>query len=91
MAAALPWLPDILQRAHQAEAQARCYRHTFGVRRMPGIVDQALALPHRLSRLLLDHRASAITAELWFQVQADVDAATAALAAQIQCFEPAWM
>jgi len=95
MAAALPWLPDILQRALQAEVRARSHRpaerHTFGVRRMPGFVDQALALPHRLSRLPLDHGAGAITAELWFQVLADVHAATAALAAQIQCFEPAWM
>lgn len=95
MAAALPWLPDILQRALQAEAQARRHgpaeRHTFGVRRMPGFVDQALALPHRLFRLPLDHQAGAITAELWFQVLADVHAATAALAAQIDCFAPAWM
>lgn len=95
MAAALPWLPDILQRALEAEAQARHHRpaerHTFGVRRLPGFVDQALALPHRLPRLPLDHQAGAITAELWFQVLADVHAATAALAAQIECFMPAWM
>ncbi|MGF7243940.1 hypothetical protein ABIC11_004396 [Pseudomonas oryzihabitans] len=95
MAGALPWLPDILQRALQAEARARHHlpasRHTFGVRRLPGFVDQALALPHRLSRLPLDHQAGAITAELWFQVLADVHAATAALAAQIECFAPAWM
>jgi len=95
MAAALPWLPDILQRALEAEARARHHRpaerHTFGVRRLPGFVDQALALPHRLSRLPLDHQAGAITAELWFQVLADVHAATAALAAQIECFAPAWM
>ncbi|WP_273808317.1 MULTISPECIES: hypothetical protein, partial [unclassified Pseudomonas] len=57
----------------------------------PGFVDQALALPHRLSRLPLDHQNGAITAELWFQVLADVHAATAALAAQIECFAPAWM
>ena len=95
MAAALPWLPDILQRALQAEARARHHRHTerhtFGVRRLPGFVDQALGLPHRLSRLPLNHQAGAITAELWFQVLADVHAATAALAAQIECFAPAWM
>lgn len=95
MAAALPWLPDILQRALQAEARARRHRpaqlHAFGVRRMPSFVDQALALPHRLSRLPLDHQAGAITAELWFQVLADVHAATAALAAQIKCFAPVWM
>lgn len=95
MAAALPWLPDILQRALEAEARARHHRpaerHTFGVRRLPGFVDQALALPHRLSRLPLDHQAGAITAELWFQVLADVHAATAAPAAQIECFAPAWM
>jgi len=95
MAAALPWLPDILQRALEAEARARHHRpterHTFGVRRLPGFVDQALALPHRLSRLPLDHQAGAIMAELWFQVLADVHAATAALAAQIECFAPAWM
>lgn len=95
MAAALPWLPDILQRALEAEARARHHRpaerHTFGVRRLPGFVDQALALPHRLPRLPLDHQAGAITAELWFQVLADVHAATAALAAQIECFAPAWM
>lgn len=95
MAAALPWLPDILQRALQADTRARrnrpAERHAFGVRRMPSFVDQALALPHRLSRLPLDHQAGAITAELWFQVLADVHAATAALTAQIQCFEPAWM
>lgn len=98
MAAALPWLPDILQRALEAEARARHHRpaerHTFGVRRLPGFVDQALALPHRLPRLPLDHQASAITAELWFQVLADVHAATAAtaaLAAQIECLAPAWM
>ncbi|WP_273863220.1 hypothetical protein, partial [Pseudomonas sp. LA2] len=67
MAAALPWLPDILQRALQADARARHHRpaerHTFGVRRLPGFVDQALALPHRLSRLPLDHQNGAITAE----------------------------
>jgi len=95
MAAALPWLPDILQRALQAEARARYHRpaerHTFGVRRLPGFVDQALALSHRLSRLPLDHQAGAITAELWFQALADVHAATAALTAQIECFAPAWM
>ena len=95
MAAALPWLPDILQRALEADAWGQRHRlverHTFGVRRLPGFVDQALALPHRLSRLPLDHQAGAITAELWFQVLADVHAATAALAAQIECFAPAWM
>lgn len=95
MAAALPWLPDNLQRALQADTRAQRHcpaeRHTFGVRRMPGFVDQALALPHRLSRLPLDHRAGAITAELWFQVMADAYAATAALTAQIECFAPAWM
>ena len=95
MAAALPWLPDILQRALEAEVRGRHHRpaerHTFGVRRLPGFVDQALALPHRLSRLPLDHQAGAITAELWFQVLADVHPATAALAAQIECFVPAWM
>ena len=95
MAAALPWLPDILQLALEAEARARHHRpaerHTFGVRRLPGFVDQALALPHRLSRLPLDHQAGAIKAELWFQVLADVHAATAAIAAQIECFAPAWM
>lgn len=93
MAAALPWLPDILRRALEAEARARHHRpaerHTFGVRRLLGFVDQALALPYRLSRLPLDHQAGAISAELWFQVLADVHAATAALAAQIECFAPA--
>ena len=95
MAAALPWLPDILQRALQADTRAQRHcpaeRHAFGVRRMPSFVDQALALPHRLSRLPLDHQAGAITAELWFQALADVHAATAALTAQIECFAPAWM
>ncbi|ONN71204.1 hypothetical protein [Pseudomonas oryzihabitans] len=95
MAAALPWVPDILQRALEAEARARHHRpaerYTFGVRRLPGFVDQALGLPHRLPRLPLDHQAGAITAELWFQVLADVHAATAALAAQIECVAPAWM
>ncbi|WP_454253982.1 hypothetical protein [Pseudomonas sp. Marseille-Q7302] len=95
MAAALPWLPDILQRALQAEALARGHRpaerHTFGVRRLPGFVDQALGLPHRLSRLPLNHQAGAITAELWFQALVDVHAATVALTAQIECFAPAWM
>lgn len=88
-------MPGTLQRALEAEARARHHRpaerHTFGVRRLPGFVDQALALPHRLSRLPLDHQAGAITAELWFQVLTDVHAATAALAAQIECFAPAWM
>ncbi|WP_208691867.1 hypothetical protein [Pseudomonas oryzihabitans] len=95
MAAALPWLPDILQRALHADTRAHRHcpaeRHTFGVRRIPGFVDQALALPHRLSLLLLDHQAGAITADVWFQILADVHAATAALAAQIECFAPVWM
>jgi len=95
MAAALPWLPDILQRALQAESRARHHRpaerYTFGVRRLPGFVDLALALPHRLSRLPLDHQVGATTGELWFEVLADVHAVTAALAAQIECFAPAWM
>ncbi len=79
--------------ALEAEARARLHRpaerQTFGVRRLLGFVDQALALPYRLSRLPLDHQAGAISAELWFQVLADVHAATAALAAQIECFAPA--
>lgn len=56
-------------------------RHTFGIRRMPGFVDEALALPHRLSQLPLDHHAGAITAELRFQLLAKGHVATAALAA----------
>lgn len=58
---------------------------------MTGLVDQALALPHRLFPLPLDHQPGAITVEFWFQVPADEHAATAALLEEIQCFAPAWM
>lgn len=92
---AAPWVVAVQVEAQAFEAwRARHIPqggYSYAVERLPNLFHAAQAAGTRLPRLPIDHRAGAITLDLWVQVLQDTYNVAAGITSQIRALQVDWM